>query len=95
MLEWPQESFGIVSRTIWRWTAAILGFVALLIAAEFALRLRYRRYVMPRARPAPGQVTLVALGDSIVAGWPYGLDRLGRRSWRNGCALLILTCSGA
>jgi len=63
-----------VSRTFWRWTAAILGFVALLIAAECALRLRYRRYVMPRATPAPGRVTLVALGDSIVAGWPYGLD---------------------
>jgi lysophospholipase L1-like esterase len=63
-----------VSRTLWRWTAAILGIVALTIAAEFALRLRYRRYVMPRATPAPGRVTLVALGDSIVAGWPLGLD---------------------
>ena len=63
-----------MSRTIRRWAAAILGFVALLITAEFALRLRYRRYVMPRARPAPGRVTLVALGDSIVAGWPHGLD---------------------
>ena len=29
---------------------------------------------MPRARPAPGRITLVALGDSIVAGWPHGLD---------------------
>jgi len=48
--------------------------MALLIAAEFALRLRYRRYVMPRATPAPGRVTLGALGDSIMAGWPYGLD---------------------
>jgi lysophospholipase L1-like esterase len=63
-----------VSRTFWRWTAAILGVVALLIAAEFALRVRYRRYVMPRATRAPGQITLVALGDSIVAGWPHGLD---------------------
>jgi lysophospholipase L1-like esterase len=63
-----------VSRTIWRLTAAILGIVALLIAVEYALRFRYRKYTLPRARPAPGRVTLVALGDSIVAGWPYGLD---------------------
>ncbi len=63
-----------MSKTLRRWMAAILGFVVLLIAAELAVRLRYRRYVMPRARPAPGRVTLVALGDSIVAGWPYGLD---------------------
>jgi lysophospholipase L1-like esterase len=63
-----------VSRTFWRWTAAILGFLALLIVAEFVLRLRNRRYIVSRATPAPGRITLVALGDSIVAGWPYALD---------------------
>jgi lysophospholipase L1-like esterase len=47
-----------------------LGAAALLAAAELALRARYRWRVLPRAAPIPGQITIVALGDSIVAGTP-------------------------
>jgi len=56
----------------WRWPlAAILVAAALTTAAELALRSRYRRHVLPRVAPAPGQATVVALGDSIAAGgWP-------------------------
>lgn len=58
-----------------------LGAVALMGAAELALRARHRQRVLPPTPPAPGTVTLVALGDSITAGspgdvqaaWPTGL----------------------
>jgi lysophospholipase L1-like esterase len=42
----------------------------LLVAVELSLRGRYRRLVLPAAQPARGQITIVALGDSIVAGTP-------------------------
>ena len=68
-------------RHIWRGSAIIAGVVAVLIAAELALRVRYRRRVLPHTPPVPGTVTLAALGDSITAGapgepaqaWPNGL----------------------
>lgn len=53
-----------------RWWAFTLVGVALAGAAELALRARYRRRVLPRTPPAPGALTIVALGDSIVAGAP-------------------------
>ncbi len=49
---------------------ALLGAVALLTATELALRLRYRRRVLPSVIAEPGRVTIVALGDSITAGAP-------------------------
>ncbi len=55
-----------------RWLALFLGTTALL-AAELALRVRYRRRVLPPALPAgsaAGGVIVVALGDSITAGAP-------------------------
>jgi len=55
----------------WRWPlVAALFATAWIAAAELALRARYRRRVLPRGGPAAGQVTVVALGDSIVAGAP-------------------------
>lgn len=55
----------------WRWPlVASLIAAAWVAAAELALRGRYRRRVLPRGARAPGQVTVVALGDSIVAGAP-------------------------
>ena len=65
----------------WRGPAFIAGVVAVLFAAELALRARYRRRVLPHTPPAPGTITLVTLGDSITAGapgesalaWPNGL----------------------
>ncbi len=68
-------------RREWRWLAVAVGAVTLLGAAELALRARYRQRVLPPTPPAPGTVTLVALGDSITAGtpgdpqaaWPTGL----------------------
>jgi lysophospholipase L1-like esterase len=47
-----------------------LGIVILLVLGELALRARYRQQVLPAGRRKPGEVTIVALGDSITAGWP-------------------------
>jgi len=55
----------------WRWLlVASLAAAAGVAAAELALRGRYRRRVLRHGVPASGQVTVVALGDSIVAGAP-------------------------
>ena len=51
------------------WSSCALGIALLLGAVELAARARHLRRV-PRTRANPGQVTLVALGDSIVAGSP-------------------------
>jgi len=48
----------------------VLAATMLLSATELALRIRYRWRVLPRGGAAPGQITVVALGDSIVAGTP-------------------------
>ena len=63
------------------WLAVAFGAAALLGAAELVLRARRRQRVLPPTPPAPGTVSLVALGDSITAGapgdaraaWPTGL----------------------
>jgi lysophospholipase L1-like esterase len=44
--------------------------MALIGAAELALRGRYRRMVLPPEPPLGARITFVALGDSITAGWP-------------------------
>jgi lysophospholipase L1-like esterase len=62
----------------------VLGALVLLaVASEVALRLRHRPQRPPVSSPAEGEFTLVALGDSIVAGapgpaelaWPAALAR--------------------
>lgn len=60
-----------VKWTFWRWGAGLAGGAALLAAGELALRVRYRRRVRSGGAPVTGAATLVALGDSIVAGWPH------------------------
>ena len=52
-----------------------LGIMILLALAELALRARYRQHVLPTGRNNPAGVTLVALGDSITAGWPGPPDQ--------------------
>ncbi len=47
-----------------------LGVVILLGLGELTLRTRYRQQVLPAGRTKPDAVTIVALGDSITAGWP-------------------------
>ena len=47
-----------------------LGIVILLGLGELALRARYRQLVLPAGGAKPDAVTIVALGDSITAGWP-------------------------
>ena len=47
-----------------------LGVVLLLGLGELALRARYRQLVLPAGGAKPDAVTIVALGDSITAGWP-------------------------
>jgi lysophospholipase L1-like esterase len=50
--------------------ALVLGVAAFLLAAELTLRSRYRHRVLADAAGPGDEVTLVALGDSIVAGTP-------------------------
>lgn len=57
------------------WLTATLGAISLLIAAELALHARYRRHVLPPTLREQGYVTIVALGDSITAGWPGPSDQ--------------------
>ncbi len=54
------------------WGLIFLGTVLLLGTAETALRVRYRSRFLRDRNPTPGAITLVALGDSIVAGFPTG-----------------------
>ena len=49
------------------WT---LGIVILLGLVELALRARYRQLVLPAGGAKSAEITIVALGDSITAGWP-------------------------
>lgn len=58
-----------------RWLALTLAAVLVLSAAELALRARYRRLVLPPEPRHGGKVTVVALGDSITAGWPGPPDQ--------------------
>lgn len=58
-------------RGLW-WT---LGVVLLLGLGELGLRARYRQLVLPVGRRKPAEVTIVALGDSITAGWPGPPDQ--------------------
>ena len=51
------------------WLSCALGIALLLGAVELAARARHMRRIV-KPQPTPGQVTLVALGDSIVAGSP-------------------------
>ena len=57
-------------RSARHWLPLTLAAVLVLIAVELALRARYRRRVLPGTPSEPGKVTVVALGDSITAGWP-------------------------
>jgi len=61
--------------SVWHGLVAVTGGISLLVAAELALRARYRRRVLPGAAPAPGRVTVVTLGDSITAGAPGPAER--------------------
>jgi len=58
----------------WRWLVVPLGVGMVLGVAELALRARYRRRVLPGTPSGPGKGTVVALGDSITAGWPGSPD---------------------
>lgn len=49
------------------WT---LGIVILLGLGELALRARYRQHTLSAAEAKLTGITIVALGDSITAGWP-------------------------
>jgi len=62
-------------RSARRWLALTLAAVLVLSAAELALRARYRRLVLPPEFRHRGKVTVVALGDSITAGWPGPPDQ--------------------
>ena len=66
--------------------------MAVLIAAELALRARYRSRVLPPSTATePGKITIVALGDSITAGpvgapddaWPAILAARLRAGYRD------------
>ena len=62
-----------MKRILWPWAAAAaVGFAALVIAGELALRARYRHNALSPApaTPATETVTIVALGDSIAFGAP-------------------------
>lgn len=69
---------------LYRLGGLVLGLAVLCGLAEAALRVRYRLRALPTAPTVPGQITVVALGDSIVAGapgkpaeaWPAVLARL-------------------
>lgn len=57
----------------WRWLALAFGTMAVVIAAELALRARYRsRVLLSPTATEPGKIAIVALGDSITAG-PVGV----------------------
>ena len=56
------------------WSLGIVMLLGLGIG-ELALRARYRQQVLPVARKKPAEVTIVALGDSIAAGWPGSPDQ--------------------
>jgi len=72
-----------------RWLALILGAAAALVMAELFLRGRDRRMILPPVARAPGQTTIVTLGDSITAGapgdpaiaWPAVLGEHLRRNY--------------
>ncbi len=52
-----------------------LSITALLGLGELALRARYRQRVLPAGRVRAGAIMIVALGDSITAGWPGSPDQ--------------------
>lgn len=55
---------------LWRMGMIVVGAALLLGATEVALRVRYQLRAQRIRAALPAGITIVALGDSIVAGWP-------------------------